>query len=182
MQVPRQNALGLVSPNKTSSKSDALNVALGEYDTGWHDPALSLKRAGDLAGDASKAGADLLVLPEMCITGFTMEAASFAEPEDGESIKALGKIAADNRLWIIGGASIRKADGRYVNSALVFSPDGELVTSYEKQRLFGYAGETDVYSAGEPHCVVDIGGVVPGAFFFFHFCFSPPFPVAGCVP
>ena len=99
MQVPRQNALGLVSPNKTSSKSDALNVALGEYDTGWHDPTLSLERAGDVARDASKAGADLLVLPEMCITGFTMEAASFAEPEDGESIKALGKVAADNRLW-----------------------------------------------------------------------------------
>ena len=172
MQVPRQNALGLVSPNKTTSKSDALNVALGEYDTGWHDPALSLERAGEVARDASKAGADLLVLPEMCITGFTMEAASFAEPEDGESIKALGKVAADNRLWIIGGASIRKADGRYVNSALVFSPDAGLVTSYEKQRLFGYAGETDVYSAGESHCVVEIGGMSLGVFI----CFDLRFP------
>jgi omega-amidase len=162
-----------VSPDK-SAKNDSgtIVVALGEYDTGWHDPARSLKRAGDVARRAKAAGADLVALPEMCITGFTMEAESFAEPEDGPSIRALAKIAEDQKLWIIGGASIRKPDDRYVNSALVFSPDGSVVTSYEKQRLFGYAGETDVYSAGESQCVVEIGGVSIAVFI----CFDLRFP------
>ncbi len=161
-----------MAPDKTSANSDALTVALGEYDTGWHDAALSLERAGDVARRAKAAGADLVALPEMCITGFTMEAKSFAEAEDGPSIKALAKIAGDERLWIVGGASIKKPDGRYVNSALVFSPDGNVVTSYEKQRLFGYAGETDVYSPGESQCVVEIGGLSTAVFI----CFDLRFP------
>ena len=149
-----------------------LTVALGEYDTGWHDAAVSLKRAADVVRGAKAAGADLVALPEMCITGFTMEAESFAEAEDGPSIKALAKLAGEQKLWIVGGASIKKPDGRYVNSALVFSPDGSLVTSYEKQRLFGYAGETDVYTAGESHCVVEIEGLTVGVFI----CFDLRFP------
>jgi len=161
-----------VSPEKSSSNSDILAVALGEYDTGWHDAGLSLERAREVVRRAKAAGADLVALPEMCITGFTMEAESFAEAEDGPSIKALAKLAGEQRLWIVGGASIKKPDGRYVNSALVFSPDGSLVTSYEKQRLFGYAGETDVYSAGESHCVVEIEGLTVGVFI----CFDLRFP------
>jgi omega-amidase len=162
--VPQAEAL--------KKNSDTLTIALGEYDTGWHDAAVSLDRAGQIARQARGAGAELLVLPEMCITGFTMQAESFAEPEDGPSIKALAKIAGDERLWIVGGASIKKPDSRYVNSALVFSPEGNVVTSYEKQRLFGYAGETDVYSAGESQCVVDIGGVTIAVFI----CFDLRFP------
>jgi predicted amidohydrolase len=157
---------------KSSADSGALTVALGEYDIGWHDPAVSLIRVGDVARQAAAAGVDLLVLPEMCITGFTMDPQAFAEPEDGPSIKALGKLAAEHGLWIIAGASIRKADGRYVNSALTFSPQGKVVASYEKQRLFGYAGETDIYSPGETHCVVDINGLSFGVFI----CFDLRFP------
>ena len=161
-----------MSGPKSSADSGALTVALGEYDIGWHDPALSLIRAGDVARQAAAAGANLLVLPEMCITGFTMDPQAFAEPEDGPSIKTLGKLAAEHELWIIAGASIRKADGRYVNSALTFSPQGKVVASYEKQRLFGYAGETDIYSPGESHCVVDINGLSFGVFI----CFDLRFP------
>ena len=159
-----------MTPSKPSSES--ITVALGEYDIGWHDAALSLERAAGIARQASAAGAQVLALPEMCITGFTMEAESFAEAEDGPSVRRLAAIAGEHRLWIVGGASIKKPDGRYVNSALVFSPDGELVTSYEKQRLFGYAGETDVYSAGESHCVVEIDGLSVGVFI----CFDLRFP------
>jgi omega-amidase len=149
-----------------------IKVALGEYDIGWQNPTLSLQRAGEIARQARAAKADLLALPEMCVTGFTMDAEAFAEPEDGPSIKAMSRIASDNQLWVIGGASMRKSDGRYVNSALVFSPRGELIASYDKQRLFGYAEETEVYSPGIGSCVVEINGVRLGVFI----CFDLRFP------
>ena len=151
--------------------SDRLVVALGEYDTGWHDPVRSLARVRVIAPQARAAGADLLVLPEMCASGFTMDADKFAEPADGPSSRALSELAAENHLWIIAGLSMRR-EGRYLNSALAFAPDGSLVATYDKQRLFGYAKETTVYSAGTSRCVIQVGGLSLGLFV----CFDLRFP------
>jgi omega-amidase len=156
---------------KDPHPSDRLTVALGEYDTGWHDPVLSLALARVIAQQARAAGADLLVLPEMCATGFTMDADGFAEPANGPSSRALSALAAEHQLWVVAGLSMRR-NGRYLNSALAFAPDGSLVATYDKQRLFGYAKETAVYSAGTSPCVIKLGGLSVGLFV----CFDLRFP------
>jgi omega-amidase len=148
-----------------------VTVALGEYDTGWHNPAQSLATARVVAEQARAAGAELLVLPEMCASGFTMSADEFSEPADGPSTRALSAIAKDRQLRLIAGLSMRRG-GRYLNSALAFGPDGSLVATYDKQRLFGYAKETTVYSAGTEPCVIQIGGLSLGLFV----CFDLRFP------
>ncbi|HYD51859.1 MAG TPA: nitrilase-related carbon-nitrogen hydrolase, partial [Gemmatimonadaceae bacterium] len=73
----------------------ALRVALGEYDLGWQDPPRSLERAAQVVARAAAAGARLVVLPEMCLTGFTMDPAVHAEPVDGPHVAALARLAAD---------------------------------------------------------------------------------------
>jgi omega-amidase len=154
-----------------ASTVDRLTVALGEYDTGWHDPHQSLIRAWELAQQAQAAGADLLVLPEMCTTGFTMDVENFAEPDNGPSASALAALAADHHLSLIAGLSMRRK-GRNLNSALAFAPDGSLIACYDKQRLFGYARETEVYSAGAGPCVIQLGGLSLALFV----CFDLRFP------
>jgi len=156
---------------KDFAPGDRLTVALGQYDTGWHDPVKSLARARTIAQQARAAGADLLVLPEMCASGFTMDVENFAEPPDGPSVRGLSALAADHHLWLIAGLSISR-NGEYVNSALAFAPDGSLVATYDKQRLFGYAKETTVYSAGTGPCVIKLGGLSVGLFV----CFDLRFP------
>ena len=155
----------------TPPKSDSLVVALGEYDTLWHDPQGSLSSAQKIAHQARGAGADLLVLPEMCTTGFTMEAEEYAEGPDGASVQALSRLAVDEKMWIIAGLSMRK-DHQFVNSALAFAPDGSVAAAYDKQRLFGFARETSVYSAGNEGCIVQVGGVSLALFV----CFDLRFP------
>ena len=162
-------ALGAAPDKKNPDAS--LSVALGEYDTGWQDPARSLFLARELAQQAKSAGADLLVLPEMCASGFTMDAKQFAEPADGPSIRGLSGIAADSKLWIIAGLSMRR-DGKYLNSAVVLAPGGTVAATYDKQRLFGYAKETEIYSAGDKPCVIEINGVSLALFV----CFDLRFP------
>jgi predicted amidohydrolase len=161
----------LRTKSKDLSSADQLIVALGEYDIGWHDPVQSLARARVVAQQARAAGADLLVLPEMCASGFTMEADKFAEPPDGPSSRALSALAAEHHLWLVAGLSMRRK-GQYLNSALAFAPDGSLVATYDKQRLFGYAKETTVYSAGTRPCVIKLGGFSVGLFV----CFDLRFP------
>jgi omega-amidase len=156
---------------KDPHPGDRLTVALGQYDTGWHSPVESLARARVIAQQARAAGADLLVLPEMCASGFTMDVDHFAESANGRSARALSALAADHQLWLIAGLSMSR-DGQYVNSALAFAPDGSLVASYDKQRLFEYAGETGVYSAGTSSCVVQLGGLSVALFV----CFDLRFP------
>jgi omega-amidase len=166
-----ENHAYLRMTEKDLNAGSRLTVALGEYDTGWHDPAQSLARARTIAQQAQTAGADLLVLPEMCASGFTMEADEFAEAPNGPSLRALSALAAEYHLWLIAGLSMRR-NGQYLNSALAFAHDGSLVATYDKQRLFGYAKETTIYSAGTRSCVISIGGLSVGLFV----CFDLRFP------
>lgn len=139
----------------------ALRVAIGEYDTGWHDPAASLARAEWLASSAAAAGARLIVLPEMCTTGFTMDA-SQAELLDGRGVAGLRAVARAAGISMIAGVALRECAGgaeRVVNAALVLDEDGELLGLYRKQRVFAYAGEHEVYASGDAPLIVSIGGV-----------------------
>ncbi len=139
-----------------------LRVALGEYDTGWHDAKGSLARAGRVVQSAAREGAQLVVLPEMCTTGFTMDAESQAERLDGASVGALGRIAAEANVQLIAGVAVRECvDGaeRHVNAALLFGEDGAIRALYRKQRVFAYAGEDHVYTAGDDVVTAAVHGV-----------------------
>ncbi|HJQ10170.1 MAG TPA: nitrilase-related carbon-nitrogen hydrolase [Gemmatimonadaceae bacterium] len=153
------------------NEANSLLVALGEYDTGWHDPAGSLASLSGLAHRARATGAQLLVVPEMCTTGFTVDAERYSETEDGLSTTAISTIAANNQLYIVAGLSMRR-DERYVNSAVAFAPDGKVLATYDKQRLFAYATEHEVYSPGSGPCVVSLGPVRVALFV----CFDLRFP------
>src|SRR4051794_19566557 len=84
-----------------------LRVALGEYDTKWHDMDASLDAAGRCAERAAATGARLLVLPEMCSTGFTMEPEKYAEAIDGPTFARLSAIAAVNEIYVLAGVAMQ---------------------------------------------------------------------------
>ena len=153
-----------------------LRVALGEYDTGWHDPDGSLVRAEALIARARRAGARVVVLPEMATTGFSMESAAVAEPITGPSVVRLGEIAASHDVWILAGVATRAAEEGGVacayNSALFFAPSGRLHAAYHKQRLFAYAGEHNSYRSGAGPLIVEIEGVRVSPFI----CYDLRFP------
>ncbi len=139
-----------------------LRVALGEYDTGWHDPATSLVRAEEVVRAAAVADAALVVLPEMCTTGFSMDAAQ-AEPLDGPSVRSLAGLAASARVQLLAGVAIRESapegSAHLVNAAILFGDDGRTRAVYRKQRVFAYGGEDAVYTPGRAPVVTEVNGV-----------------------
>ncbi|MBV1948355.1 carbon-nitrogen family hydrolase [Streptomyces sp. BV129] len=106
----------------------------------------------------AQAGADLVVLPELWTTGaFAYDTfATEAEPLEGPTHEAMAGAARDAGVWLHAGSiPERDPDGTLYNTALVFSPSGELAASYRKIHRFGFdQGEAVLMGAGrEPVAV-----------------------------
>lgn len=132
-----------------------LELALIQTTLAWHDPAANREHFQKLLEQAR--GADLVILPEMFSTGFSMESAELAEPEDGPSSIWLSEQAQAIGAVICGSLIIQAADGSYRNRLLWARPDGSLV-HYDKRHLFRMAGEHKHYRAGDQQVVLELKG------------------------
>lgn len=132
-----------------------LELALIQTTLAWQDPAANHAHFQALLQQAE--GADLIVLPEMFSTGFSMDSAALAEPEDGPTSQWLLEQAQELQAVVTGSLIIQAADGSYRNRLLWARPDGSLA-HYDKRHLFRMAGEHEHYRAGEQQVVLDVKG------------------------
>ncbi|MFY0604537.1 MAG: nitrilase family protein [Flavobacteriaceae bacterium] len=100
--------------------------------------------------------ADLVVLPEMFSTGFTMKPKNIAEKMNGETISWMKETAMSNHFAIIGSLVIEE-NGFYYNRLVFMHPDGKIET-YDKKHLFTLAGEDLSYKAGIKKLIVTYKG------------------------
>jgi predicted amidohydrolase len=99
---------------------------------------------------------DLIVLPEMFTTGFTMEAAAVAEPMNLTTFRWLKQMAAQTGA-VVTGSYVVKENGRYLNRLIWMQPDGQFDV-YDKRHLFRMAHEDKTYSAGTARLVKEWKG------------------------
>jgi predicted amidohydrolase len=123
----------------------ALNVTIVQCGLHWHDPARNLEQFSTLLAQHGEA-TDLIVLPEMFPTGFTMHAEAHAERMDGRSVSWMAETARKLDAALCGSLIIED-DGRYFNRFLLMRADGN-VEYYDKRHLFRLAGEHEHYAAG----------------------------------
>jgi omega-amidase len=123
-------------------------VSLVQTDLHWHDPAANRAALAQLLETAlDQPGlTDLIVLPEMFTTGFSMDAAAQAEPADGPTLAWLREQAARYNAVVTGSVMLTEG-GCYYNRLLWVRPDGSY-SQYDKRHLFRMAGEHEVYAAG----------------------------------
>ena len=126
--------------------NEHLRVTLIQPDLAWEDPEANrrviARHFRGLAGHT-----DLIVLPEMFATGFTMNSAAVAEDMHGPSVDWMREEAAALSCVITGSLVIRDGEGARYNRLLWVRPDGE-VTHYDKRHLFRLVGEHENYRAG----------------------------------
>lgn len=163
---------------RTPAPGGRLRIALGEYDTGWENPAVSLDRAAVLVERAADGGAELVVLPEMCASGFSMAVDRVAEPVPGPSSDRLAELARRFDVCLLAGLAVREA-GVAVNAALLFGPDGQLRARYRKQRLFPLGGEDRAYVPGRDGVVAEVGPVRLSPFICYDLRFPELFRAVG---
>jgi len=103
-----------------------------------------------------KEKTDLIVLPEMFNTGFSMNAAALAEEMDGKTIRWMAQSAAKYDC-VITGSLIIKENGKYFNRMIWMLPTGEY-QQYDKWHLFGMGEEDKTYTAGNENVIVELKG------------------------
>lgn len=133
-----------------------LRLTLVQGDTRWHDAQANRDYYRELLLDHGETG-DLVLLPEMFLTGFTNEIGTQAEVMDGPGVAWMQERAAELDAVVTGSLVVRRGDGRCVNRLLWARPDGSLET-YDKRHLFRMAGEHQHYAAGEAPVGVELHG------------------------
>lgn len=106
--------------------------------------------------NATASNADLIVLPEMFATGFTMNPNPVAETMQGETVSWMVALAKANNCAITGSLVITE-QGNFYNRLLFVFPSGEIQT-YDKRHLFSLAGEDKVYTSGEEKTIIEYKG------------------------
>ena len=126
-----------------------------QSDLVWEDPESNRNRFSEkIQGISSEV--DLIVLPEMFTTGFSMNATSLAESNNGDTLSWMIDIATSKRSAITGSVIIREGD-KFFNRLFFVYPDGSY-KQYDKRHTFTLAGEHEVYTSGTKKLVLDYKG------------------------
>ena len=133
---------------------DQLKIALIQSDLVWENPKKNRKHLKEKMETISNV--DLIVLPEMFSTGFTMNAKAVAETMGGKTVAWMKKQALKTNAAITGSLVITE-DGKFYNRLLFVEPSGD-IQIYDKRHTFTLAGEDKIYSIGNKKLIVDYRG------------------------
>jgi len=134
---------------------EKLNVAIIQANLKWEDPEANLEMFTSRIKDVSK-NTDLIVLPEMFTTGFSMNAEQLAEGTEGKTLSWMIQTAQDKDAAITGSVIIKDKED-YFNRLFFVFPDGNYHI-YDKRHTFTLAKEHLTYTAGEERLIVEYKG------------------------
>ena len=147
-----------------------LNIALVQYDIEWQDIASNLRKL-DVFFNTLSCPVDLIVLPEMFLTGFTMKPQGLAVEMRGPEIDWMRAKAVKYDALVLGSLIVRE-DGQYFNRCVLAYPDGT-ISYQDKRHLFSYAGEEKVFTPAKTRKVFEWRGWT----LFCAVCYDLRFPV-----
>ncbi len=147
-----------------------ITVTLIQTELFWEDIPANLAMFNDKIDGISEK-TDVIILPEMFSTGFTMNVEKAAEPMTGKAVSWIVAKARQKQAHILGSVIIEK-DTKYFNRLVWAKPDGQILM-YDKKHLFRMAGEHKVYTPGNSHLTVEVNGWKLRTFI----CYDLRFPI-----
>jgi predicted amidohydrolase len=131
-----------------------MRIGLVQYSPEWENPEKNILRIGEMIKSLNSK-VDLLIFPELSLTGFTMNSKYFAEDLDGVSTQYFIKLSQKLKTNIFAGIIEKSEDGIF-NSLVHFNSDGLINARYRKIHPFGYANEDQNYRAGDENVITKI--------------------------
>ena len=151
-------------------------IGIAQIDIAWEDSKENMKKIERFIKEASENKAELMLFPEMALTGFTVDIDKLFLPEE-KIINWLKKAAINNRINI-GLGFAAKADKKGMNKYVIVSKEGEVLVKYTKIHPFSYGGENDKYYSGNEICVCKINQFKVSPFICYDLRFPEIFQIA----
>jgi len=133
----------------------SLTISLIQTNLFWENKKANLEMLQQKI-EGIKEKTEIVIIPEMFTTGFSMKPELFAETMDGETVKWMKKITAEKKI-ILTGSVIIEENGKYFNRLVWMLPNGEYGV-YDKRHLFAFANEHSHYSAGNKKLIASVKG------------------------
>ncbi|MCB9418758.1 MAG: carbon-nitrogen family hydrolase [Ardenticatenaceae bacterium] len=132
-----------------------LVISLGQMDVVLGKPEVNLAQVQRLAAEASRQGADVLVLPELWSTGYDLDRASdYATAVTDGIFAEMANLAKAYGIHLVGSCLSLLGEGEYGNTAVLLDPDGELMGAYSKVHLFQLMDEHKYLTPGNCRSLV----------------------------
>lgn len=151
-----------------------MKIALISLNQQWKDKDANFSRCVDFVQQSHKFGCELVIFPEMTLTGYSLDTEAISEPiEDSNTLLRFSKLAKEYELSIIFGASLTKPSAVKSNNCLCLAlANGDARVIYTKIHPFSFAGEDKAFSSGDRLGTMTIGELDFGA----SICYDLRFP------
>lgn len=133
----------------------SLTITIIQTNLFWEDKPANLNMLQQKI-EGIKEKTEVVILPEMFSTGFSMKPENLAETMEGNTIQWMKEVASKNRI-ILTGSLIIKENGNYYNRLIWMLPNGQF-GKYDKRHLFAFAGEHEHYSSGKKRLIASVKG------------------------
>ena len=131
-----------------------MQIGLDQLAIEWENPAANMAKVNELVSKLNQK-LDLLIFPELSLTGFTMNSKHFAEEIDGTCTQFFMDLAKRIKTNIFCGVIERDGNDFY-NSLVHFDENGLLMARYRKIHPFSFAGEDENYTASNELVITEI--------------------------
>ena len=146
-----------------------LKIGLVQFSPVWENKSANIEKIKNLVSAISEV--DLLIFPEMTLTGFTMKAKDFAEETKGSSFQFFSSLAKEKKCALMFGV-IEKGKRKNFNSLIHINNQGKVVSVYRKIHPFSYSKENIFYGRGKKAVVTKVKGLNIG----LSICYDLRFP------
>ncbi len=156
-----------------------MKLALAQTNIVWEDKEKNLERLIGCLEQSGREAVDLILFPELSLTGFSMNTEKIAEKDGGFGTKQ--RIAALARMYGINigiGYALRGASDRVYNCYGLFGRDGECLAEYQKIHPFSYGRESRYYTGGERIVSASLEGMTVTPFICYDLRFPELFRIA----
>ena len=133
-----------------------LKITLVQSILKWENREANLEMFSKKLSTIKKSSTDLIILPEMFTSGFTMNARKVADSMNGETVSFMKNVAKEKKAVLCGSVVIQQKS-KFYNRLLWVKPDGE-VLHYDKRHLFRMAEEHKTYTPGNKRLIVNLNG------------------------